>query len=339
MNKEIENGDLTGKMRASIETDLRSTLASIRAWIDPSIEEMISYHVGWADGEQSSGKRIRPLLVLLCCQAAGGNWQQALPAASAVEWIHNFSLIHDDIQDQSAFRRGRSTLWKVWGSPQAINTGDAVFALAHFSIQKLLEQEIPADKVLSVHRILAKTSLSLTSGQHLDIAFEDLNQIDPQAYFKMIRGKTAALLGAACHVGALLSPASQTSISSFKSFGENLGLAFQVIDDLLGVWGVSTETGKSAADDLRARKKTLPIIHGLQNSSIFREMWRSVPATDENIIAMREALVNSGSRAWTNQWAEQFTEDAMDALKAAKPREPAGSSLASLTARLLQRVA
>jgi geranylgeranyl diphosphate synthase type I len=339
MSKELSNGDSPGEMLSAIEEDLQASLASINEWIEPAIEEMIAYHLGWSDPHESSGKRIRPLLVLLCCQACGGDWEKALPAASAIEWIHNFSLIHDDIQDRSEMRRGRPTVWKVWGTAQAINTGDAIFALSRLSNQRMLELEIPADTVVKVNSILDQASFALTRGQHLDISFEATDQIQVEAYLHMIRGKTAALLAAACHIGALVSPAPQEQVDIYESFGENLGLAFQIIDDLLGVWGESESTGKSVADDLRSRKKSLPIIHGLQNSQEFEHAWSVESFTDDHLETMKQILESSGSRKFTIEWAERFTGEAMAALQAAGPLEPAGSSLTSLAARLLQRTA
>jgi geranylgeranyl diphosphate synthase type I len=338
MGKHVIEGESTKDMLIALEADLRTSVDSIRDQIEPAIEEMVSYHLGWSEPQESGGKRIRPLLTLLCCQAAGGDWQSALPAATAVEWIHNFSLIHDDIQDRSEMRRGRPTVWMKWGQAQAINTGDAIFALSRLTTQRMLDQGLTAEKVLRVQKILDETSLALTRGQHLDISFEDKDQILPEEYLNMIACKTGALLGAACQIGAFISPAPKAKIELFKNFGRSLGLAFQVVDDLLGVWGSSETTGKSSADDLRTRKKTLPIIHGLRHSADFQNAWSVEHPTDDDIKGMRRLLEDAGSRDFTSEWAERYTNEAMSALKAAKPIEPAGSSLSKLAARLLQRV-
>lgn len=328
----------TQAMLAAIEIDLRATLSAARGWLAPGIEEMVAYHLGWADDEEISGKRIRPLLTLLCCQASGGEWRTALPAAGAIEWIHNFSLIHDDIQDHSEIRRGRPTVWKIWGSPQAINTGDAIFALSRWSTQRL-KGAVPAELILEIHRLLDETSLALTRGQHLDIHFETTDEVTTEAYLNMIHAKTAALLGTACQLGALLSPAPADQIEAYRGFGQNLGLAFQVIDDLLGIWGSTEQTGKSSADDLQTRKKTLPIIHGLEHSSEFQQAWGAKRHSEEELSSMRQMLDDSGSKEFTMRWAERYTQEAMSALKAADGQEPAASELTSLAARLLQRAA
>ncbi len=340
MNSEFDSKAGTNReMLAAIEAELRSILVTAGDWLEPGIEEMIVYHLGWASPEEPQGKRIRPLLTLLCCQAAGGDWQSALPAAGAIEWIHNFSLIHDDIQDQSEIRRGRPTVWKVWGGAQAINTGDAIFALSRWSTQRLLKNNFSPDTVLEVHRLLDETGLALTRGQHLDILFESTDNVTTDGYLRMIRGKTAALLKTACELGALLSPASDRQIKNYGGFGDNLGLAFQVIDDLLGIWGSSMMTGKSSADDLQTRKKTLPIIHGLAHSIEFKQTWSAEHHSEEDIASMKDLLREIGSRQFTTQWAEHHTQEAMSSLSSANPLEPAASNLSSLAARLLQRSA
>ena len=331
--------NLETQLLSAIESDLQSSLDAARDQIHPGIREMIIYHLGWEASPRKSGKRIRPLLTTLCCIAAGGDWEAAIPAASAVEWIHNFSLVHDDIQDQSEMRRGRPAVWKVWGTSQAINTGDAIYALSRWSTLRMLSGGTPAESVLEIHRILDEASLALTRGQHQDIAFEQEEGIESELYLGMVEGKTAALLGAACHVGVRLSPTPPVRVKDYRNFGFKLGLAFQVIDDLLGIWGQSGETGKSSLDDLSSRKKTLPIIHGLQNSASFRRLWKSGTITDATIQSMRQELEECGAREFATDWAQRYTAQAHEALQAAEPLEPAAANLRSLAARLLQRIA
>jgi geranylgeranyl diphosphate synthase type I len=335
-SKPIPDDDLVEQMRSAIESELKDSLQAAREWLPSGIREMISYHLGWQEAATVSGKRVRPLMTLLCCEASNGDWRQALPAAAAVEWVHNFSLLHDDIQDQSEMRRGRPTVWKIWGTAQAINTGDAIFALSRLTTLRL---KVSPEKILRVHRILDQTSLALTRGQHQDISFEQAPEVTIEQYLEMIAGKTAALLGAACQLGALLSPADDQQIAHFHAFGENLGLAFQVIDDMLGVWGSSEVTGKSAIDDLRSRKRTLPVIHGLEHSKEFKKAWSAGQSGGDHIALLKKWLDEVGSREFTAMFAQRYTQDATSALEAAEPSEPAGSQLSALTARLLQRVA
>ena len=171
---------------------------------------MMHYHMGWADADLNavvvkSGKRIRPLSCLISTEAAGGSWEQALPAAAAIELLHNFSLIHDDIEDASPTRRGRDTVWKIWGIEQAINSGDSMFALAHLSMNYLLDRDVDATTVVQALRRFDETCLpSLTQGQHADMDFETRSEVSVDEYVKMITGKTAVLLALCTELGALI---------------------------------------------------------------------------------------------------------------------------------------
>ncbi|UCC65268.1 MAG: polyprenyl synthetase family protein, partial [Anaerolineae bacterium] len=230
---------------------------------------MMHYHLGWADEALapiagSGGKRLRPLLCLLVSEAAGGPMEQAMPAAVAVELVHNFSLVHDDIQDNSATRRGRPTVWQVWGIPQAINVGDGMFALTQLALVKLADQGLPPDCVLEAMRAFDAACVALTEGQFLDISFEQRADVTPDEYLQMIRGKTAALISAACRLGALIAGAPPQTVGHYARFGEYLGLAFQIQDDWLGVWGEEAVTGKPTGDDIRECKKNYPVVYALE---------------------------------------------------------------------------
>ncbi|MEJ2607359.1 MAG: polyprenyl synthetase family protein [Anaerolineales bacterium] len=163
---------LQEQILAAIEEDLQRSVASLDTPNYAEMHRMISYHMGWLDAPHARGKRVRPLLTLLSCASVEGIWQTALPAASAIELLHNFSLIHDDIEDQSEMRRGRPTLWSKWGTAQAINTGDAVFTLAHLSMLRLSEKATSSDLIQDLMLQFDRACLSLTQGQHLDIGFE-----------------------------------------------------------------------------------------------------------------------------------------------------------------------
>ena len=202
---------------------------------------MLRYHLGWVDEQlrkvnADTGKRIRARLCLLACEAVGGDPGQALPAAVAVELVHNFSLIHDDIQDRSEYRRHRRTVWAVWGEPQAINAGDDMFVLAQLA---LVDGELDNPRV-TVHavRALNQACRMLCEGQYLDLDFERRPTITLQDYYGMIERKTAALLGASCQLGALYGGAGPSVVAALSSFGKQLGIAFQIRDDYLGIWGI-----------------------------------------------------------------------------------------------------
>jgi len=330
---------LAPAMLEAIEPELRKSLDDLDTAREPELVRMMRYHFGWTEPRpESGGKRLRPLLSLLSCAAAGGEWARALPVAAAVELIHNFTLIHDDIEDRSEYRRGRRTVWVEWGIPQAINTGDAVYVLSHRAASRLQAEGFDAGTILVVRDTLDRSCLELTRGQHQDIAFEDQEDVSFDRYLQMIEGKTAALMSAASFAGAYLAGAETSRTEAYRSYGLHIGLAFQMLDDVLGVWGSPDQTGKTAGDDLRVRKKSLPVVLGLAESPEFRRRW-SDGARDEGAVrAMVRLLEQAGILGRSQELAEAHTRQALEALSQAVPAEPAASELEALAARLLHRV-
>jgi len=329
---------LAPQMLEALEADLHAAASMLDSSAYSEMAEMVAYHLGWTDdGAGAKGKRIRPLLTLLCCAAAKGVWRDALPAASAVELVHNFSLVHDDIQDKSRERRGRPTLWTRWGIAQAINTGDALLVLSRLSAFRLRASGHPAPTVLEVQRTLDEACLHLTKGQHLDLAFEDRDRVGVAEYMEMIEGKTAALIAAATSAGAALARAAPRVLDAYREFGRNLGLAFQIQDDILGIWGAPAVTGKPAGDDLIARKKTLPVLHGLENSADFARQWSSGSTSGEAIAAMTRELEGCGALDHAHTAAGEHTQASLESLDRARPEGPAGGELRDLARRLLRR--
>ena len=319
-----------------------------------SLEEyygMLHYHLGWVDKElqpvqTTSGKRLRPLLCLLSCQALSGDVHQALPAACAIELIHNFSLVHDDIQDGSETRRGRRTVWALWGMNQGINVGDGLFALAHLALHRLPSRGVPPNRHLAVSHALDRACLSLCEGQYFDMAFEDRLDVGLEQYCWMIRRKTAALLAAATRIGAILATDDEQAIEHCTQFGENLGMAFQVQDDLLGTWGDAEVTGKSAASDIRDRKKTLPIVFVLNQEDNPRAAHRladlyscEAPLEDEAIQTVLDILETVGARQHAEKMAADYYHQALKELALAGLDRVAQSPLRQLATSLLDRQA
>ncbi len=241
-------------------------VGAMRAALDrPGVRHigLMRYHLGWQDAEgrktpPSGGKMIRPALCLLSCEAVGGDAARAMPAAAALELLHNFTLIHDDIEDSSDTRRGRETLWRVAGLPQALNVGDGMFVLAQRTLLGMADAGVPADRVIDAARTLDDACVALCEGQHADIEFEQRAEVSLAEYEAMIAGKTAALLGASMAIGAIAGGADAATVEAMGECGRLLGLAFQVQDDVLGIWGESAVTGKPVADDIRSRKKSFP---------------------------------------------------------------------------------
>ena len=296
--------------------------------------EMASYAMGWSGegtGPDTTGKRIRPLLCLLTCGACGGDWRQALPPACAVELIHSFSLIHDDIQDDAALRRGRPSVWNRYGRAHAINLGDAIFTLA-FSA---LADSDPARNSEWL-RILASTCRELTYGQFLDLWYENIQAITLAQYQEMVGGKTAALVEAACRLGAVGADATSARKNSFGQFGRALGLAFQIQDDYLGIWGDPAITGKPSAGDILDRKKSLPILYGLESSEKIRTLL-SVPPELSNVPAILAEWELCGAKQRVLSEAREWTGRAFEALRAAQPQGNYGPELEKLARALLGR--
>lgn len=305
------------------------------------LRHMLAYHLGWEGegaGSEARGKRVRPLLVLLAASAAGGDWQAALPAAAAVELVHNFSLIHDDIEDKSVLRRGRPTVWSRWGIAQAINAGDTLFTLAHLAMLRLAPA-IPPATVLYASQILHDTCLRLTQGQYLDIAYENRPDITLDDYWPMISGKTATLLATCPELGARIAGAASPTCQAYQAYGYALGLAFQAQDDLLGIWGEVEKTGKSAESDLVSGKKTLPVLFGLARQGGFARRWAQGPITAEEAPEIAKLLASEGAKDYTLEETSHWTKKALQALEQAQPQGEAGEALFELTHRLVNRQA
>jgi len=325
----------------AIEAELQRQVARLDEPRTRTFHEMLTYHMGWTgegSGPDAQGKRIRPLLVLLTCAACNGDWKSALPAAAAVELVHNFSLVHDDIQDNSDKRRGRESVWVKWGMPQGINAGDALFVLSNQAILDLAPTH-PTEATYKAAKILHDTCLDLTRGQYLDMSYEKRTDLTIEDYWAMVSGKTAALLSACCTLGSLLSGVDETIQEAYRDFGHYLGLAFQVQDDLLGIWGDIALTGKSAESDLVAGKKSLPILYGIGKNGPFAQRWAKGPVSPEEVPGLVEQLAAEGARLYTQETADQMTDLALQSLRMADPQFEAGDALFELTNNLLNREA
>jgi geranylgeranyl diphosphate synthase type I len=305
----------------------------------PDFYAMMRYHLGWLDTEMNptdgpKGKRLRPMLCLLVCEAVGGAVEDALPAAAAIELVHNFSLIHDDIEDSSPTRRHRPTVWTLWGVPQAINCGDGMFAAALLKIGELSDRGVMASRVLKAQRILINTCLALTEGQYLDMDFEASMDVDLDRYMLMIRNKSAALISCAAELGALLGGADGGTVSACAQFGENLGMAFQVIDDILGVWGAEDRTGKSASTDILARKKSLPIVYALGDGEL-GEIYARETITAQDVERVVAILEREEARAFAERVAGEYSTAALDLLAQANLESPTRQAIEELVRSLL----
>lgn len=232
-----------------------------------------SYYMGWTDidgseSESAGGKRLRPTLALLAADAAGGEPERAMPVAVALEYVHNFSLIHDDLEDQDRIRHHRPTVWAVWGEPTAIVSGNAMLKVADKAMEKLTDYGISPVVVLEAQHSLTANYLRMMEGQYLDIQFESLASVTVEQYLDMIERKTGALIETAVFLGSFVGrpggPDREFS-AGLRSVGYELGRIFQIRDDILGVWG-GQETGKPVGADIQRKKKALPAVHALSTS-------------------------------------------------------------------------
>jgi geranylgeranyl diphosphate synthase type I len=254
----------------------------------------------------------------------GKDYCQALPAAAAIELVHNFSLIHDDIQDDDRERRHHPTVWSIWGKPQAINAGTAMRVLAGLTLLRLKENNISAQKQHRAQHLIDEASLRLIEGQYLDISYENHFDIRVNDYLNMIEGKTAALIACSLEVGALLGTDDEQVIRSFRDIGRNLGLAFQIRDDILGIWADEKKTGKPLGSDIRHRKKTLPIVYALEKTDgkLRKELvsiYQNGACDEGNIVTILAVLDAVDAQLLAQQMAEMYCDKAIEAINRLEP--------------------
>jgi geranylgeranyl diphosphate synthase type I len=323
INERLGELDATPREWAGYHDRVQAELKEIINRSPPSLRSILRYHMGWEDErgypcQGKSGKSIRSILHLLSCQAVGGDVVQVLPAAATVELVHNFSLIHDDVQDGSYERRGRPTVWRLWGKSQAINIGDLMFALASLVLLKLKENGVGSEEILYSFRLLVEACEELCEGQYLDIEYENQLDITVEDYLSMIRKKTAALIAASTSLGAYLGKGGE-KVLYFHQFGEALGMAYQIRDDILGIWGMKESTGKSIEEDIRRRKKTLPVVYALRESKDkvkLERLYSQSYIEGGDIPIVVGILDQSGARDYAQNLAGQYYRRALERLEA-----------------------
>ena len=289
---------------------------------DPGLLLPLRYHMGWVDASGgpysgSTGKGLRPTLCLFACEAVGGAAAQAMPVALALELIHNFSLIHDDIQDGDRERHHRPTVWVQWGVPTALVAGNAMRVLADSALHGLLQRDVPLSTALHAQSILTQRYLEMIEGQYLDLSFETRTDVTPDEYLTMVSKKTGALLEAATHLGALLGTQDARQVEALRHCGRLLGLAFQARDDVLGVWGEADVTGKAVGADIRRKKKSLPVVHAFHQAGDaarerMTELYRQDALDDAAVDAVLDVMEELGSREFSQRVAEEKADEAVE---------------------------
>jgi geranylgeranyl diphosphate synthase type I len=280
-------------------------IEAVVARLSPELRPAAEHHLA------GGGKRVRAGLVLVGAEAAGASAEVGIPGAVAIELVHNFSLVHDDIMDGDTERRHRPTVWAEFGTGQAIIVGDA---LATLSLEILLEEPTP-ERVRAAHRLTVDTQ-SMIAGQAADLAFETRSDVTVEDCLSMLEGKTGALLSCSCALGAILAGAPATVVDALGEFGRHLGISFQAVDDILGIWGDPSVTGKPAGNDLLAHKKSLPVVAALSraggNDELRRLLAGDLPGDE---LARATALIEaSGARELVMGIADDYLGRALAAL-------------------------
>ncbi len=334
----MQNSAYLSLLRSAIEQHLYSTLEVSLENCFPELKESIYYQFGFPNNnmEKVRGKRVRPLLVLLTADLLSFDWKEMLPAATAIELLHNFSLIHDDIEDHSPLRRGKETIWKKWGTEKAVNIGDTLFILAVQTIQSTASQ-FALDRCLESARLFMQTAFSIMEGQQMDMAFEQNANRTVEDYQCMIYKKTAALMALSCEISSVLSARTAKIQLQLHNFGMNLGMAFQIYDDWLGIWGKEEETGKTVYSDLVERKLSYPVLLGLERNLRFREYWQSGGELSlDQIEIMVEILTKEGISQETLEKAAYYNNFAVNILAAMQGSEIAIEALGALMHELIK---
>ena len=309
--------------------DVKSFLSKISSLIDKEIERyipkepskfynMMRYHFGFVNEKfettkQYSGKKIRPALCILSYASISDTYTLALPVATSIEMLHNFTLIHDDIEDRDILRRNRYTVWYLFGEEHAINVGDSLHVLAYKPILKLRDEGVREEKILEILDILTDALIKICEGQFLDLEFQNREIISLEEYFDMIERKTATLIEASCKTGACLATDDESLVNKFSTFGKNIGISFQIIDDVIGIW--SEKTGKPKGSDIINRKKTLPIIMGIENDSRILEIFKKNKIDENDVEIVIKILDEYNIKEKCIEIAKDYIAKAEDSLK------------------------
>ncbi|MDP3064908.1 MAG: polyprenyl synthetase family protein [Chloroflexota bacterium] len=332
-----------GRYRDEIEQELRSVLAER----DSPFYRMLHYQLGWVDDKgqpvhSAGGKRLRPVLCLLTCEALGADRRKALPATAALELVHNFSLIHDDIQDGSPERHHRPSVWWVWGPAQAINAGDAAHALGRLALFRLPDVGASQEQLRRALRLLDEAALRLCEGQYLDMAFQERMDVTVDAYLEMARGKTGALMSCSLALGALLSGGDEAQVEAAGRAGMALGLVYQMHDDVLDLWG--ERPGEAAGGDILTKKKSLPIVYALEKGTVKQKrelgtLYLKRVLEPPDVARVAAILDEVGACADAQKMAERHFNEAMEHLRSLPLSESGRGELEEVGRFMLERTA
>ena len=327
----------------SIQSALRAELSKDGSFV----YDILRYYMGWADetgapqigvAGSGAGKAVRPTLCLFGCEAVGGEVAQAIPAAVALELIHNFSLIHDDIQDKDETRRGRKTVWAVWGLPKALVAGNVLRVVADSALHNLPKSE----RAIAAVSLLTEAYLEMIDGQYLDISFEGRHDIGMDDYRRMISRKTGALLRCSLNMGATVGTDDASTVAAFRECGRALGYVFQIRDDALGVWGEESVTGKPVGSDIRRKKNSYPVVYAMENADaldgrLLSEIYAKDALDDADVASVMGVMERIGVQERAHVEASEWADMAMAALVAVELSPEARRDIEDFTHFLLVR--
>ena len=308
------------RYRADINDALRGGLSEngIRVY------DTLRYYMGWVDVDGApcvamEGKALRATLCLFACEATGGSVRQAMPAAVALEFNHNFSLIHDDIQDRDETRRNRPTVWAVWGMPKALVAGNVLRVIADICLEGLVDEGVEVDRALSVIGLLTEAYLEMIEGQYLDISYEGRPDIGMRDYMGMISRKTGALIRCSANLGAALGTRDTATLAAFRTFGKSLGYVFQIRDDYLGVWGDEETTGKPVGADIQRKKNSLPVVYAMSKATghdkqLLTEIYQKEHLGGNDVDAVLDVMERVNARGYAHSLAAEHGDAALEAL-------------------------
>ena len=331
------------RYRANISRSLRDSLSQQHS----DVYDMLRYYMGWVDEngrphEAMEGKALRPTLCLFACEAVGGALEMAMPSAVALEFIHNFSLIHDDIQDRDEIRHNRKTLWAVWGDPKALVAGNVLRVVADECLHQLLDSGLDYDRALAAGTLLTEAYLEMIEGQYLDLQFEGRHDISMSDYLNMISRKTGALIRCSLNLGAVVGAQEQGVGDAFKESGRAMGYVFQIIDDVLGVWGDEETTGKPVGADIRRKKNSYPVVYTMgtakdKDQKMLNEIYEKDELDDSDVDSVLAVMDRLDVKNQAQQEAEKYANVALESLAPVELSREARQEVEDLAHFLLVR--
>tara|TARA_Y100000590_G_scaffold467090_1_gene644725 strand:+ start:24666 stop:25721 length:1056 start_codon:yes stop_codon:yes gene_type:complete len=312
-----------------------------------NLYNILSYGMGWTDQSGSpvnipAGKLLRPTLCLFATEASGGKRDRAIKTAVALEYIHNFSLFHDDIQDQDEIRHHRPTVWFVWGKPKAITAGNVLRSIADVTLSDLHNSNIEDTDAVKISTAMTTGYLEMIEGQFMDLSYESRHDITVQEYLEMISHKTGALIRCSMELGAHIGSGNTEVIRSFRESGRALGYLFQITDDVLGVWGDKEKTGKPVGQDIARKKNSLPVVHALSNadkkqSSVLKNIYCKQKLDDNDVDSVLKIMDSLGTKIYIKSLVDAYSESALQSFSLAKVDSKFGASFEELVQFLSTR--